>query len=196
MRWLPEDDPRRQVWERCESPIEQTLCVTLFASFGFSAIEGDFSSDRLAELVSDKPTAFLFAQQWIAGYRADFLLVVADHEGCVLFVIECDGSQFHSTDDQRAYDARRDAALRQAGCRKVFRFSGSDIFRHTRLTANSLFPTLAELGIAPEEGAGCEPYLNILRTLEAEPRQPLRDLRREQFEEKLAAIRREDATWM
>lgn len=186
MRWLPEDDPRRQVWERCESAIEQILCTTLFADFGLSAVSGDFSTERLPEMLHARPMAYLFAQQWIAGYRTDFLLVVTDREGCVLFAIECDGRQFHSSEEQIAYDEQRDDVIRLAGCREVLRFTGTDIVRHARFTANSIWRLLEGLGISPERGEGCDWYClwaNALRTPEARPRlSPEEDFEAEQEE--------------
>lgn len=199
MRFLPEDDQRRRVWARCESPIEQILCIALFAYLGLEAVSGDFSSERIPELVRDHPTAFLFAQQAIAGYRLDFLIVTADREGCVLFALECDGRDYHSSKNQRLYDKHRDAVLRSAGCREVLRASGRMIVRDVqRFVTNSVYPVLNGLGVEAIEPLDCQWWRVVNRQLEAAAvrRWPYAELARWRFEEELAAIRRFDATWM
>jgi very-short-patch-repair endonuclease len=197
MRFLAEDDPRRQVWERCESPIEEIFCVILFVDLRLKAVAGDFSAARVPDLLCDVPTAFVFSQQEIVGYRVDFLIVIADQEGCVLYAIECDGRDFHSSEDQRLYDERRDAALRLAGCRKVLRFSGRSIVRHPREVAAYLRAFLGDLaGIEPDDCHWYREWLATMREPESRLCQAMEALSREQFEEELAAIRREDAAWM
>ena len=81
MQFLPEDDPRREVWEQAQSPIEKYLATALFALLGCKAVSGPFDRSRLpqlAELAGDPPACFLFAQHPIGIYRADFLLVIVD----------------------------------------------------------------------------------------------------------------------
>lgn len=198
MRFLPEQDRRRHVWKRCESPIEQMLCTALFAYLGLEAVAGDFSTERIPELIRDQPTAFLFAQQWIAEYRVDFLVVVADREGCVLLVIECDGHDYHSSEDQIAYDQRRDAVLRSAGCREVLRISGTLIVRSAQRVTDHISTLLHDLDVGAIKPSDCKWWRIVNQLHEAairrpEPHAKLTDWR---FEEKLAEIRRFDATWM
>lgn len=68
MNFLPDDDPRRAVWNACESPIEQSVCFGMFASLGCKAVLGSFDQSRraeLADIAGDKPAAFLFSQHKI-----------------------------------------------------------------------------------------------------------------------------------
>lgn len=199
MRFMPEHDQRRQVWRRCESPIEQILCTALFAYLGLEAVAGDFSTERIPKLVRDQPTAFLFAQQSIAGYRVDFLVVVADREGCILFVIECDGRDYHSSEDQRAYDQHRDAVLRSAGCREVLRVSGRVIVHNIRqYVTECVYAVLHDLGVETTEPPDCKWWriVNELCEAAAVRRYPYARLAGWRSEEELAEIRRIDATWM
>lgn len=195
MRFLPEHDQRRQVWRQCESPIEQILCTALFAYLGLEAVVGDFSTERIPELVRDQPTAFLFAQQSIAGYRVDFLVVVADREGCVLFAIECDGRDYHSSEDQRAYDQRRDAVLLSAGCREVLRISGNLIVRSPHHAADYVYAAFHDLGVEATQPPECRWWRSLVGFAVARPH-PYAEVAHQRFEEELATIRRFDATWM
>jgi very-short-patch-repair endonuclease len=136
MQFLSEDDPRRQVWAACESPIEQILCCGLFVLLGCKAVSGPFNRSRLlqlAELAGDLPACFLFAQHSIGAYRADFLAVVIDpvRRTCRRLVIECDGKDYHDSDEQIARDAKRDREIEQGGYRLV-RYSGSVIHGNLR----------------------------------------------------------------
>jgi very-short-patch-repair endonuclease len=133
MQFLPETDPRRAVWGQCESPIEQYLCVALFALLGCRAKFGSFSPARLwrlAEMAGDAPACFLFAQHWIGTYRADFLLVCVNPETRThrKLIIECDGKAYHAGDEQIARDLSRDDEIERAGYR-VMRYPGVALFR-------------------------------------------------------------------
>lgn len=58
-------------------------------------------------------------------YRYDFA-ILAKGQSRPLILIECDGKEFHSTEQQQANDRRKDKAALRAGIQLV-RFSGSDI---------------------------------------------------------------------
>src|SRR3954452_14491076 len=135
MEFLPENDPRRQVWEQAQSPIEKYLAVALFVLLGCKAAPGPFDRSRLpqlAKLAGYDSAAFLFAQHPIGIYRADFLLVLVDPQQrkSKLLLIECDGKHYHTSDEQIARDKQRDAEIKEAGYR-IIRVNGS--FIHQRM---------------------------------------------------------------
>lgn len=155
MLYLPEDDPRRLVWSTCESPIEQYLCCGIFSFLGCKAVSGAFDEARLsqlAEAAGDRPTCFLFSQHPIGNYRADFLLVVVDPQRRISrrLVVECDGKEYHGSEQQIARDKRRDEEIGEAGY-KVIRYSGSAVYGEMREVIDEIKRWI--------EGAGavCEP---------------------------------------
>lgn len=121
-------------FSRCESPIEQAYCITLFQADGVHAIPGDFEPAALTTMATDRPRVFVFAQQPIEPFRADFLLVGRSPlEAEPRFVIvECDGAEYHSSPEQQKYDRRRQAALQKTGFR-VVRFTGTELYREPRV---------------------------------------------------------------
>jgi very-short-patch-repair endonuclease len=114
---------------RCESPIEQMFCLSLFqVTPGIWAIDGDFRPS----LLEHRPKArgvLVFAQQPIKQYRADFLLVALSPEQveAAFLIVECDGQEFHSSADAIKRDARRERVLRNTGFR-IVRHTGADIY--------------------------------------------------------------------
>jgi len=66
-------------------------------------------------------------QKQIGNYRVDFL--ITNIKSGEKFVIECDGHDFHErTKDQAQRDKERDRNLQAKGF-KVFRFTGSEIWK-------------------------------------------------------------------
>lgn len=129
---LPDDDPRRQQWLRCESPIEQLLCRGLFAIAGMRAVEGDYRPERRAELAllcDGRPSGFVFTQQPIGARRVDFLVVAIGpvSRRSRTIVVEADGEHFH----EEASDEARDRELVACGIDggNILHFSGSFINR-------------------------------------------------------------------
>ena len=63
-------------------------------------------------------------------WPVDFLIAAQDYNGFTHFaVVECDGHEFHErTKDQAQRDRSRDRRLQEAGFR-VFRFTGSELYR-------------------------------------------------------------------
>ena len=99
----------------CESPIERRLAVFLVPraeQWGFKVI-CQFKHDR---------------------FRYDFAI---EKDNKVIAVIECDGSDFHSTPEQLAHDAIKDLLARQAGF-VVFRYSGREIHRDAARCAEEI----------------------------------------------------------
>lgn len=121
---------QRKIMHLCESPIEQILCMSL-ASLGYLCRRGQFKPEMVAKMLAAKEAgAWLFAQQEIGKYRADFLLVAVARPNLVnRIVVEADGREFHHGNaEAMARDAERDAYLRQEGYR-VARLTGSEIVR-------------------------------------------------------------------
>lgn len=88
----------RSVLNRCESPIEQRLIFSLSFEL-FLKVE---------------------PQIRLANYRADF-----GFPGRKI-AVECDGHEYHKTQEQRTHDARRDRVFTTEGW-NVIRFTGSEI---------------------------------------------------------------------
>lgn len=98
--------------KECESPIEVQLGAELRVQAG---------------------QRFIIVPQFeFHRWRIDFAVVGPDME--VRAFIECDGAEFHSTPEQIANDRRKDKASGAAGIR-MYRFTGSEIFRNARACA-------------------------------------------------------------
>jgi very-short-patch-repair endonuclease len=169
MRFLPDDDPRREVWERCESPIEKCLCAALFTLLGCGAVHGQFLPSRLpelAQLAGKAPAFFLFAQHDILSYRPDFFLVTVDPRGRTYrrLILECDGEAYHGSDEQIARDARRDAALEGAGY-VIRRYSGSAIHSDLPEILEETKGWIERAGVTCATPADLEWYAGLLRAV-------------------------------
>ena len=70
-------------------------------------------------------------QYEISPYRADFA-IPALH-----VIVECDGKEYHTSDEQIARDKERDAYMEKLGW-KVFRFTGSEINRNPQECAKEI----------------------------------------------------------
>jgi very-short-patch-repair endonuclease len=131
--------------EQCESPIEQRLLCHLavmalpFNDTGLAyprplILSAGFPLER-AELIDSYigpagGAAFLLVQPTFGRYRLDFAVVARVAGPDLLRIaIECDGHAFHERTKQQAQaDKSRDRKLTSAGFR-IFRFTGSEIFR-------------------------------------------------------------------
>jgi len=98
----------------CESPIEIDLAVQL----------------TKALRVIDDPSLLLRHQFKLGRFRYD-LSVERETQIKPLILIECDGKEFHSNDEQVASDCAKDALARKEGI-LLLRFSGSEIFRNVK----------------------------------------------------------------
>jgi len=116
-----------RAFSRCDSPIEQAYCLTIFAQLhGARGFDGIFEQHLLGQL---EHGVWVFPQQPIGAYRVDFLLVgIAPVSAEPRFVVvECDGKAYHSTPEQLASDERRQKAIENTGF-TVVRFTGSDLW--------------------------------------------------------------------
>lgn len=144
----------------CESPIEE-----LFALATWSQGEwlGHVSIDHLAVSMDDlvrkavadpcKLTAYCGSQIAVGEYRVDFMFV-QQHERdqpCSIIVVECDGHDFHErTKEQAARDKSRDRAMTASGIR-VFRFTGSEIWRDANACVQQVLAVFRDDGTVATE---------------------------------------------
>ncbi len=164
MRFL--NGPRREVWERCESPIEQLLCCAMFTFLGCRAVSGPLDWSTLRELAGDAPACFLFSQHWIGRYRADLLAVTVDpkQDQSRGLVIECDGRRFHGAHEQIVRDADRDEAIRQAGY-QVVRYSGKTLHLEMQSVLAELRVWIEGAGVICQTPEDLEWYASMLSGL-------------------------------
>lgn len=99
---------------KCESPIEIDLGVSLTKVF---------------QEISD-PKLSLEPQFILGPFRDDFAIRCEGLERPIALV-ECDGKEFHSTEDQIRRELAKERLAIQAGF-QFFRFSGSHIYRNPK----------------------------------------------------------------
>lgn len=137
-----------QAMARCESPIEQMMFAALawvdmpiFGSGGaMSELLMIHNVDEDAFLAQGQPFARLLLQHPLDKYRVDFLVRAAFHgrDPTDLLVIECDGHDYHERTKQQAQrDRGRDRFMQASGLR-VFRFTGSEIWRDPHACAEEV----------------------------------------------------------
>ena len=91
-----------RIKEHCESPIETALASTLLT--WLPIVFPDFDSDicRQGNQRQHSPECILVIPQYVRGkYRFDF--AIERHKN-LLVLIECDGKEFHSSEEQQARD--------------------------------------------------------------------------------------------
>jgi very-short-patch-repair endonuclease len=116
----------------CESPIEVDLGVQFLIAF--RAIGGDDSQ--------------LVPQQVLGSFRYDFAIT---RRGKLIGLVECDGKEFHSTAEQIANDRAKDKLAAQMGVR-MFRFSGSEIWRDTKECVRRVLHTIiSKVHLTPDQ---------------------------------------------
>ncbi len=120
--------------ENCDSPIETLMgaaMVTVFDRAGFPL--------RLCQTIDVRiaPNGLLLVPQFAWGYyRSDWAILSQGLMGALL--IECDGKDFHSSPEQKAHDARKDAAALERGY-LTLRFTGSQINKDADACARKVF---------------------------------------------------------
>lgn len=149
MLLLSDDDPRRAVWNACESPIEQLLCHAAFYWLDCKAVAGSFGRNRLDELhetAGDRPASYLFSQQKAGRYRLDFLLVAVAPGRDDWIALECDGRRFHTTHEHVEADRKRDEGLADIGI-QVMRFTGAELYGDMRRAMRRISEWLNASGV-------------------------------------------------
>lgn len=92
-----------------------------------SPIEVEFGARLInaIRLIDDPDFLRVTPQYKLGPYRYDFAIF---REEKLVALIECDGREFHSTEEQLANDQAKNTFAAKQGAR-IFRFSGSDIYR-------------------------------------------------------------------
>lgn len=127
--------------QQCASPIERVMLYALYLvayeyadSVSIRALNTSFGGSLAGWGIEIEP------QARIGTHRVDFLLrcwhsteVAAQHPNTPhadsALIVECDGHEWHErTKEQAARDRKRDRTLQSAGYR-VFRYTGSEIWR-------------------------------------------------------------------
>lgn len=171
----------------CESPIEETFALALNALRRVLYCEVDWCDKpgmsleefrENARLPGDakvperlwRPNYFASAapQVKIDNYRVDFLILhrkgISDVGGVV---VECDGHEFHEkTKEQAARDKARDRHLQENGF-KVFRFTGSEIWKDPLECAESALSVAHSIGLDSECARDCHKHGDIDGTMRA-----------------------------
>lgn len=145
-----------------KSPIEQAMIVALEAQakevFNFESVvfkvemgEGVGTWYFGDPLHSSSIEIIIEPQKKIGKYKADLFISYseylkkegnANHFHTRTMIVECDGHEFHErTKEQASHDKKRDRFLQDSGF-KVYRFTGSDIWKDTFKCANEILNTL------------------------------------------------------
>jgi very-short-patch-repair endonuclease len=108
----------------CDSPIERLFLIA-FILVGHDAGGVTFGEPPAPDM---EDWFFVIPQAPIGQYKADFVIGLTEYP-TQRVVVECDGHDFHErTKEQAAHDRKRDREMQSAGF-KVFRFTGSEIYR-------------------------------------------------------------------
>lgn len=111
-----------QIEEKSESPFEESV----------------------AKLLNER--GYSFIQQYPVGaYRLDFVVV----SGVNKVALECDGDEFHSSEDQVLRDMQRQCILERNGW-KFIRLSGSEFYRNPVKAMDRVCEDLGAMGIRPD----------------------------------------------
>lgn len=124
----------------CESPIEVAF-ATAFMALCHHEVGTAAHFDKsvpLDQKMNDEVCRVLWVQRPLEQYRVDFLVSSYPYDPRVAVVVECDGHDFHErTKQQAARDRSRDRAIQSLGL-KVFRFTGSEVYRDAFLCAREV----------------------------------------------------------
>lgn len=89
---------------------------------------------------------FMFPQRQVGKYRADFIIQGVGYVArsrvwppklTATIAIECDGYEFHGTNEQKAYDTVRDQYFISQGI-KTIRFTGSEINKNVKFCVDQI----------------------------------------------------------
>jgi very-short-patch-repair endonuclease len=110
----------KHVCPRVESPIENIIGLVLA-----------WRIYQINEVLSAVRSNYIFkirSQVRLVNYRCDFLISVCEPNGSSSLILEVDGRDYHTTEEQVARDKRRDRELAiHTGC-PVIRLTGSEIW--------------------------------------------------------------------
>lgn len=105
-----------------------------------SPIEVIFGASMQVRMLQFYGERFRLVPQFLfRGYRMDWAVCLGDMP---LAFVECDGAAFHSMPEQIENDRRKDWAAADAHI-KMFRFTGSEIFRNDEACVSAVITYLA-----------------------------------------------------
>lgn len=152
-------DEKLDYWEgwfaaTCQSPIEVAFAVAFMAVCDHEVGKATFMEEPISvdHALQPEIRRVIHVQKPIAQYRVDFLVRAHPYDARTCVVVECDGHDFHErTKEQAARDRARDRDLQSAGY-KVFRFTGSEIYRDAILCAREVLSEISRLekAVLPE----------------------------------------------
>lgn len=123
-----------------DSPIEEDLGASLqliFSDLGYNL--------RLCHDIKDigfTDELVLFPQFPWSFYHSDYAIINPAYKEAV-YLIECDGKDFHSSPEQKAHDALKDQSAARCGYTTI-RFSGSEIFAKVDECSKSVFDRIKQ----------------------------------------------------
>lgn len=143
---------RKAQYGVAESPIEEAMCMgfvhAAIPSKRIRLIRNHDANDFIAGPSYDAGQAVqvhIHRQYPVVRRRLDFAIeVFARGERAVVLAVECDGKDFHSTDEQLAADRRRDAELLRFGIHTI-RFTGSELHADPQQCAETALRRAREL---------------------------------------------------
>ena len=139
---LKTGDMRRDLLEYAENPQAFNNKKEEVAKKSESPFEESVGNALVAE-------GYNIEQQWpVGGYRIDIVVKYKNNK----IAVECDGEQFHSTEEQILSDMERQTILERIGW-KFIRIRGSKYYRNPEAAMNNVFAKLKEYGIEPETGS-------------------------------------------
>jgi len=123
-----------EIGGNCESPIELQIGAAILMFFERAG--HDLKLCKMIDRNEPADGLVLVPQFAWSYYRSDWAILNPKRHGALL--IECDGKVFHSSPDQKAHDARKDAAALERGF-LTMRFTGSQIHRDADGCAQKIF---------------------------------------------------------
>lgn len=126
-----------------QSPIESML------------LDKIMRDQRFITVVGGEPKGegiFVFPQYEIGSYRADFIIKARGFNSAIrvwppkatcMIAVECDGHDFHTSQDQIEYDRVRDAYFKSRGI-DTLRFTGAEIHRNISFVIDQIYEAVKE----------------------------------------------------
>jgi very-short-patch-repair endonuclease len=126
----------QEMWNNClelemQSPIEHLLWIAMHVVCKVNCVEMNAEPWLDGKQHREGLGLHLIPQAKLKPYRVDFIAYEVSSKPEVLWIIECDGHEFHErTREERQYEKKRDRFFTVRGYR-VMRFTGSEIFKNS-----------------------------------------------------------------
>ncbi len=137
---LKANDMRYRLLEYVENPGNYKQQMTQIEVKAESPFEKEVAENLISR-------GYHIVQQWPVGaYRIDMVAIYQQSK----IAIECDGEQWHSSEEQIRNDMERQAVLERLGWRFI-RIRGSEFYQNKDSSLNRVVDALKEYGIMPEK---------------------------------------------